>query len=253
MILLENVTAGHAGSPYLHVDRLELLPGRITTIAGKNGSGKSTLLKTVCALLPSAGRITVDGTDLRAYSHHARARKIAYLPQSLPPVQMKVSSLVLHGRYSRTSFSRPGDAGDREAVHHAMERMDLAHLADRSVETLSGGERTRAYLAMVIAQESDYLLLDEPASDMDIPHQQLLSDDLRKLADEGRGIIISSHDLPLSFTVSDIVCLMKNGHIGAAGTPEELAGKPDLMREITGACLIPSGQAESLYKYQLSR
>ena len=106
---------------------------------------------------------------------------------------------------------------------------------------------------MVIAQESDYLLLDEPASDMDIPHQQLLSDDLRKLADEGRGIIISSHDLPLSFTVSDTVCLMKNGHIGAAGTPEELAGKPDLMREITGACLIPSGQAESLYKYQLSR
>ena len=71
--------------------------------------------------------------------------------------------------------------------------------------------------------------------------------------EEGRGIIISSHDLPLSFTVSDTVCLMKNGHIGAAGTPEELAGKPDLMREITGACLIPSGQAESLYKYQLSR
>ena len=253
MILLENVSAGYAGSSYLHIGRLELMPGRITTIAGRNGSGKSTLLKTICALLPAAGRITVDGADLRTYSHNERARKIAYLPQSLQPVQMKVSSLAAHGRYSRTSFSRPTDSGDKAAVQHAMELTDIASLADRSVETLSGGEMARAYLAMVIAQESDYLLLDEPASDMDIPHQLLLADILRKLADEGRGIIISSHDLPLSFTISDAVCLMKDGRIAAAGTPKELAAEPSLLREITGASLTAAVQPDSLYRYQLSR
>ena len=132
MILLENVSAGYAGSSYLHIDRLELMPGRITTIAGRNGSGKSTLLKTVCSLLPASGRITVDGADIRTYSHNERARKIAYLPQSLHPVQMKVSSLVAHGRYSRTSFSRPGDTGDKDAVRRAMDQFPTGSPRRRS-------------------------------------------------------------------------------------------------------------------------
>ena len=134
-----------------------------------------------------------------------------------------------------------------------MELTDIAPLANRIVETLSGGEMARAYLAMVIAQESDYLLLDEPASDMDIPHQLMLAEILRKLAADGRGIIISSHDLPMSFTVSDSICLMKDGRAAAAGTPDELAARPALLREITGASLTASGQPDSLYRYQLSR
>ena len=134
-----------------------------------------------------------------------------------------------------------------------MKPADVIRLADRMVDTLSGGERARAYLAMVIAQETNYLLLDEPASDMDVPHQQLLGEVLEQLARESQGIVVSSHDLPWAFSVSSVICLLDGGQAAASGTPDMLAQRADLLEQIIGVPLVPAANHAALYRFALGR
>ena len=254
MIFLKEMSSGYGGGKkQLYVSSLCLEKGAITAIVGNNGSGKSTLLRTLCGFLPYAGSIRLEDRELSSLAPRERARRIAYLPQLLPQAAMKVSVLVAHGRYARGSFAyAPGEA-DRKAIREAMEMTDVVGLAERRVDTLSGGERARAYLAMVIAQESDYLLLDEPASDMDISHQLLLGQIFRRLTSQGKGIIVSSHDLPMSFSTSDRIWLMAQGRVVAAGSPEEMAAQGELLKKTIGAVLAPTRDDLALYRYMLAK
>ena len=128
--------------------------------------------------------------------------------------------------------------------------LELVEKALRLTE-VSGGERQRAYLAMVIAQNTKYILLDEPATYMDIKHQLEIMEILRKLAADGRSVIFSSHDLPQSFSVSDKVCLLKNGRLVAEGRPENLAADSLQMKDVMGVALGKSADKDSVYGYIL--
>ena len=253
MIRLANVKSGYEGNDWLSVDTLAFERGQLTTIVGKNGSGESSLLRTVCSLLPYKGSILLDEAELSTLKHRERAKKVAYLPQLFPAAPLRVSALVSHGRFARAPYAHAPGEQDQKAVLNAMELAEVSSLADRRVDTLSGGERALVYLAMIIAQDSDYMLLDEPASDMDISHQQLLNDIFRKLTARGKGIIVSSHDLPLSFSVSDRICLMSGGIIKAVCTPEELILETSLLRKCVGATLAPTHDPDALYKYMLAK
>ena len=251
MIELKDFRAGYKGVEKIRVDELRIEPGRILGLLGRNGSGKSTFLKALVGIIPYGGHAILDKTETSSMTHRERARRIAYLPQQLSPVSMSVGTLVAHGRFARMSFSKIMGVKDREAVRHALEMSGLWEERHRSVAELSGGERQRAYLAMVLAQETEYLLLDEPAASLDIAHQIEIMELLKQLSSDGRGIVITSHDLPQSAAYCDRICVIDRGRAAPAIPAAELAGKTEMLRETLGVTLTPAGKG--LYPYVLDR
>ena len=251
MIELKDFRAGYKGVEKIRVDDLRIEPGRILGLLGRNGSGKSTFLKALVGIIPYGGHAILDKTETSSMTHRERARRIAYLPQQLSPVSMSVGTLVAHGRFARMSFSKIMGVKDREAVRHALEMTGLWEERHRSVAELSGGERQRAYLAMVLAQETEYLLLDEPAASLDIAHQIEIMELLKQLSSNGRGIVITSHDLPQSAAYCDRICVIDRGRAALAIPAAELAEKTEMLRETLGVTLTPAGKG--LYPYVLDR
>ena len=251
MIELKDFRAGYKGVEKIRVDELRIETGRILGLLGRNGSGKSTFLKALVGIIPYGGHAILDKTETSSMTHRERARRIAYLPQQLSPVSMSVGTLVAHGRFARMSFSKIMGVKDREAVRHALEMTGLWEERHRSVAELSGGERQRAYLAMVLAQETEYLLLDEPAASLDIAHQIEIIELLKQLSSDGRGIVITSHDLPQSAAYCDRICVIDRGRAALAIPAAELAEKTEMLRETLGVTLTPAGKG--LYPYVLDR
>ena len=164
---------------------------------------------------------------------------------------MTVGQLCLHGRFPHLNYPRRYTEKDKTIVAAALEQLGISTLADRPLSSLSGGMRQTAYFAMALAQDADYILLDEPTSYLDISHQLELMKTVKKLKNRGKGIAAVLHDLPLAFAFSDKLAVMKDGRIIAEGTPEDLYSKP-VMREVFGIELDYLEKEKSYrYKYQL--
>ena len=256
MLTLRQAEMGYSGKPVLSIGELDIGESRITILIGRNGSGKSTLLRSVAGILPYRGQIRVtqgeNEASVSSLSHRERARLIGLLPQSQPAPVMDVLTLVMHGRYSRISWpGRPGKK-DMEAVNAAVDLCGIRDLKDRSLPRLSGGERQLCYLAMVIAQDPRIFLLDEPMSAMDIAHQTRIMKVLSSLRKKGKTVVMTSHDLPQSFTLADRIVLLGNGRVIGEGTPGELVKKPELVRETMGAALAEAEGEDLLYPYVLT-
>lgn len=251
MIELNDFRAGYRGREKIRIDKLQIGPGKILGVLGRNGSGKSTLLRALVGIIPYEGHALLNHIELSDMAPGERAMKVAYLPQQLSPVHMSVGTLAAHGRFARMGFSKVMGEKDRAAVRSALEKTGLWEERHRSVAELSGGERQRAYLAMVLAQNTDYLLLDEPAASLDISHQIEIMELLKELTADGRGIVITSHDLPQSVYCCDSICLIENGKACPAIPAGELAGEEDLLRRALGVTLVSAGKG--LYPYVLDR
>ena len=253
MIEAKKITSGYSREAFLDIDSLSFEKGRITTVLGLNGSGKSTLLKTLTGIIPHTGEILIDGKELSALSRKEIARRVAFLPQNLPSPNMCVQTLVEHGRFASLSVGKVLRQKDRELVKEALMVTDIYHKRDANLNELSGGEKQRAFLAMTVAQDTAYLLLDEPCSYMDIHHQQKLVQVLKYLAENGRGIIMTSHDLPQSFSVSNSIVLIKEGRLAACGTPDFLLEQNNLIQNTMNVSLAKLEQPNLLYKYAVTK
>lgn len=251
MIELKDFRAGYRGMEKIRIEELEIERGQILGILGRNGSGKSTLLRALVGIIPYEGHAFLNQKELADMKPGERAVRIAYLPQQLSPVHMSVATLVAHGRFARMTFSKVMGQKDREAVRSALERTGLWEERYRSVAELSGGERQRAYLAMILAQGTDYLLLDEPAASLDISHQIEIIKLLKDLAAEGRGIVITSHDLPQSVYCCDRICLIDRGKGGPSIPAAVLAEEKEMLHRTLGVTLVSS--VKGLYPYVLDR
>ena len=196
MLEIKNVTAGYGKHTVLNDVSVAFEKGKLTSIIGVNGCGKSTLLKALLGILPlSSGEIVIDGKELCSMSRIEIARSVAYLAQGKNTPDMTVEQMVLHGRFPYLSYPRRYREADREIARKAMDAVGILHLADKSLYELSGGMRQTAYIAMAIAQDTDYILLDEPTTYLDIAHQLELMKLLRGLANSGKGIVTVMHDL----------------------------------------------------------
>ncbi|MCY7326386.1 MAG: metal ABC transporter ATP-binding protein [Microbacteriaceae bacterium] len=200
---------------------LELSPGRIIGVIGMNGSGKSSLFGAIM------GSVKVAGGDIRLFGGDpARARKrnlVSYVPQSEAvdwDFPISVAEVVMTGRYGRLGLTRRPRAADRDAVARAIERVGLVELADRQIGELSGGQRKRVFVARGIAQEATLMLLDEPFAGVDKGSEHTIIDLLSGLAAEGRGILISTHDLAGVPELCDEVVLLKN-RVLFHGSPQQ--------------------------------
>lgn len=253
MIEIKNLKSSYAGTIVLEIESLDFKEGEVTAVVGLNGSGKSTLLKSIVGITTHQGCIMIDEKNAAELSHKKRASFISYLPQTSPVANMDIFTLACHGRFPYLGFSKILGKQDLELVEKALRLTDLWELREKNLSEVSGGERQRAYLAMVIAQNTKYILLDEPATYMDIKHQLEIMHILKQLAAEGRGIIFSSHDLPQSFSVSDKVCLLKEGQLVAEGKPENLTADTRQMKEVMGLALKQNNEDDLIYKFSLRK
>lgn len=232
MLELKNISAGYGRKTVLDGVTVSFEKGKLTSIIGVNGCGKSTLLKAILGILPlSSGEVVIDGNDLQSMSRNEIAKSVAYLAQGKNTPDMTVEQLVLHGRFPYLSYPRRYRKEDREIAKKAMDAVGISHLADKPLYELSGGMRQTAYIAMALAQDTDYILLDEPTTYLDIVHQLALMRLLRKLADGGKGIIIIMHDMPLAFDFSDEITLIYNGSAPLKATPSEMS-KSSFIKDI---------------------
>lgn len=223
MIEIKNVTAGYGKQTVLGNINATFEKGKLTSIIGVNGCGKSTLLKAMLGILPlSGGEILIDERDMRSMSRNEIARKLAYLAQGKGTPDMTVEQLVLHGRFPHLSYPRRYKEADREIARKAMQDVGISELAYKPLNTLSGGMRQTVYIAMALAQDTDYILLDEPTTYLDIAHQLDLMKLLRALADRGKGIVTVMHDLPLAFDFSDTIAAIQSGTVIAHKKPSEI-------------------------------
>ena len=252
MLELKNICAGYGKKQILNDVSISFNKSELLTVIGPNGSGKSTMLKAAMGIIPIlSGEVDIDGENINGLSRRQIAIKTAYLSQGKNVPDMTVGQLSLHGRFPHLSYPRRYTERDKSIVSAALNELGIAELADRPISALSGGMRQNAYIALALAQDTDYILLDEPTSYLDISHQLALMKTVKKLAKRGKGIVAVLHDLPLAFAFSDKIAVMKDGKIIALDTPEELYSNP-VMREVFGMELDYLEEEKSYrYKYQL--
>ena len=249
MLEIKNVTAGYGKQPVLNGVNATFEKGKLTSIIGVNGCGKSTLLKVMLGILPiTDGIVEIDGRALSSLKRNEIAQRIAYLSQGKNTPDMTVMQMVLHGRFPYLSYPRRYTSRDRKIAFSAMEKVGIADLAEKPLYSLSGGMRQNAYIAMALAQDTDYILLDEPTTYLDIAHQLDLMRILRELANSGKGIVTVMHDLPLAFDFSDTLAVINNGTIATQATPGEIIDS-HITQDIFGVKIKQTQEGKCLYEY----
>lgn len=234
MIRIENVSFSHRTTPVLHDINLTIPKGGVIALIGANGAGKSTLLSLMSRLLPlQTGRIEIEGLAVNGTPDHALAKVIAILRQDTTvSSRLRVRELVGFGRFPHSRGRLTPN--DRTIIDAALAQFSLSDLADRFIETLSGGQRQRALVAMAFAQDTDYLLLDEPLNNLDMYHARALMLTLSDIArNRGKTIVVVLHDVNQAAAHADRIVAMKGGRIVADGTPGEVL-TPETLEAIFG-------------------
>ncbi len=231
---LRELTYSYAGraEPAVADVGLSIQPARCTAVLGPNGSGKSTLLRLLLGTLPpAAGEVRLGGRGIAEWSRRELGRTVGVVPQQEEiTFPITVRDLVTMGRYPHIGPLRPLGPADRAAVEAALDRCDVAHLAERPVQALSGGERQRARVARALAQEPAALVLDEPTLALDIRHEMRIFELVHELARGGTTVVVVTHDLNLAARYADVLVLMDCGRVVATGAPAEVLERDRLER-----------------------
>jgi iron complex transport system ATP-binding protein len=209
---------------------IDVVEGEVLVLVGPNGAGKSTLLGVLSGERPpTRGAVSLDGRELGAIRHGELARLRSVLTQeNTVSFPFRVSEVVAMGRspWARTTESR----NDIAAVAAALDAADVAHLAHRRYTSLSGGEKARVSLARVLAQGARTIFLDEPTASLDLRHQEDVMRIARRLAEQGRAVVVVLHDLTLAGAYADRLALISNGRLEAVGTPAHVLSEERVER-----------------------
>lgn len=218
-----NVSASCGGVSVLNDISVCFKKGEITAVIGPNGCGKTTLLQCLNGSSKvTSGAIILEGKDYLALPPKERARRISFLPQIRTVIPaLPVKTLVEHGRFPHLGFSRKKTEKDITIVNEAMQFTHVDPYAAQYADTLSGGIRQRAFFAMTLAQDCDYIILDEPATYLDLKGQRELAELILQLKNHGKTVILVHHDICQALKISDTVVIMRDRKIAAAATPKE--------------------------------
>ncbi|MGM7668640.1 iron ABC transporter ATP-binding protein [Microbacterium sp. A93] len=250
MITLDGVQKSYGDEVQIGPVSVQLPQGGITALVGPNGAGKSTILTMIGRLLKvDAGRIEVAGQDIVNTPSKAVAKVLSILRQENHFVtRLTVRQLVGFGRfpYSRGRLT----AEDEGYINEAIDFLNLKALENRYLDQLSGGQRQRAYVAMVLAQNTDYVLLDEPLNNLDMQHSVQMMKQLRRAADElGRTVVIVLHDINFASRYADWILAMNDGQITEFGRPEEIITDEVLSRVFSTPVRVIDGPESRLAVY----
>jgi iron complex transport system ATP-binding protein len=223
VISLTDVTMTYGDLTVLGPVTLDIPAGGVTALVGPNGAGKSTLLTIVGRLATAtSGRVTIAGHDVTTTPGRALAKIVSILRQENHFVtRLTVRELVGFGRFPHSQGRLTAD--DHARIDEAIAFLDLTELSGRYLDQLSGGQRQRAYVAMVLAQDTDYILLDEPLNNLDMKHAVAMMGQLRRAADElGKTIVIVVHDINFAAAYADRIVALSDGRVVHVGTPDDL-------------------------------
>ena len=228
---VKELTKRYDGKAVVDDVSFEIPRGKVTSLIGPNGAGKSTVMGMISRLIArDSGLVDFEGRDLSRWRSKELSKRLAILTQS-NNIQMKltVRELVSFGRFPY-SGNHPTKE-DQEMIDKAIRYMELEEFEDRFIDELSGGQRQRACIAMVIAQDTEYILLDEPTNNLDIYHATNMMKIVRRLCDElGKTVILVLHEINYAAFYSDYVCAFVDGKIAKFGTVEEVMTKENLAR-----------------------
>lgn len=228
-MIIKDLTKKYDGKAVVDSVSFEIPKGNVISLIGPNGAGKSTVMGIISRLIArDAGLVTFDGTDISKWKSKELSKRLAILTQS-NHVQMKltVRELVSFGRFPYSGGRLTEE--DTAYVDKAIEYMELQEFEDRFIDELSGGQRQRAYIAMVIAQDTEYVLLDEPTNNLDIYHATNMMKIVRRLCDElGKTVILVLHEINYAAFYSDYICAFVDGKIAKFGTVAEVITKETL-------------------------
>lgn len=250
---LQKLCAGYGAGSVLREISAGFETGQLSVIVGRNGAGKSTLLRAMSGMLPAEGTAALAGAPIHALPGAQRAMRLGYLPQRLRTPDMTVQTLVSHGRFSRLGFSKALGEDDREKIRQALAQTGMTELRFRTLPTLSGGELQRAYCAMVIAQDPDFLLLDEPTAFLDAEASIQLAQILRALTRAGKGVVLSCHDLPLAFSIADRVLVLHGGALVLDAAPAQAARQEKTIFDAVGVRLKRIDDPDAFCTYILAK
>ncbi len=232
MIELAEVTKSYEHTRVLGPVTGTIERGGITALVGANGAGKSTLLTIIGRLLdPTSGEVQVAGMDVQHTRSSDLATRLSILRQeNHVTARLRVRELVAFGRFPHSKGRLTAEC--HAAVDDAISFLGLDDLSDRFLDQLSGGQRQRAYVAMVLAQDTDYILLDEPLNNLDMKHSVLMMKQLRRAADElGKTIVVVLHDLNFAAAYADRIIALRDGEVLHAGTVEDIM-RDDVLTEV---------------------
>lgn len=223
------------GAPILHGVDLDVRAGEVHGLVGPNGAGKSTLLRALAQLVrPTGGAVEGPDGDLSSLRNRQRARVVGFLPQDTGvDLDFSARDVVAMGRYAHLPRWRQPSGEDERIVEAALARAGVTHLAERSVRTLSGGQRQLVLLAKQLAQQPRAYLLDEPVSALDLAHQLEVVALMATLADEGSAVVVVLHDITLASRACDRLTVLHEGRVHASGPPDAVL-TPELFAEVYG-------------------
>lgn len=226
---IKDITKKYNGKPVVDAVNLEIPKGKVISFIGPNGAGKSTVMGIISRLIAKdSGLVSFDGTELEKWKSKELSKRLAILTQS-NNIQMKltVRELVAFGRFPYSGNRTTKE--DEEIIEQAIAYMELEEFRDRFIDELSGGQRQRALIAMVIAQDTDYILLDEPTNNLDIYHATNMMKIVRRLCDElEKTIILVLHEINYAAFYSDYICAFVDGKVAKFGTVKEVMTKETL-------------------------
>lgn len=229
MIEIKGISKKYGNKPVVDDVTVTIEPGTITSFIGPNGAGKSTLLSMVSRLIEAdTGRVLLDNKDVKKWKSSEFAKRVSILKQSnFLNVRLTVRELVSFGRYPY-SKGRLTDE-DNHFVDKALEYMNLTDIQHKFLDELSGGQKQRAFIAMVIAQDTEYILLDEPLNNLDMKHSVQIMKILRKLVDElGKTVVIVLHDINFASVYSDRIVALKDGKLVKNGPTHDIINSESL-------------------------
>lgn len=226
---IKNLTKKYDDKAVVDSVSFEIPKGKVISLIGPNGAGKSTVMGMISRLIAhDSGQVNFEGTDITKWKSKELSKRLAILTQS-NNIQMKltVRELVAFGRFPYSGGRITKE--DQEIIDKAISYMELEEFQDRFIDELSGGQRQRAYIAMVIAQDTEYVLLDEPTNNLDIYHATNMMKIVRRLCDElGKTVVLVLHEINYAAFYSDYICAFVDGKIAKFGTVEEVMTKENL-------------------------
>ncbi|MED1722691.1 ABC transporter ATP-binding protein [Brevibacillus parabrevis] len=232
MIEVRNVSKQYGNKNVVENVSVKISKGKITSFIGPNGAGKSTLLSMISRLLTKdQGEVLIEGQEIGQYKSNELAKKISILKQSNHiTVRLTIRELVSFGRfpYSQGNLTKE----DWKYVDEAIRYLELTDIQHKYLDQLSGGQRQRAYIAMVVAQNTEYVLLDEPLNNLDMKHSVQIMKVLRRLVDEmGKTVVIVIHDINFASVYSDYIVALKDGKVVKEGSTDEII-QPQTLKDV---------------------
>ncbi|MFC7685970.1 ABC transporter ATP-binding protein [Ureibacillus sp. GCM10028918] len=232
MIEIKGLTKRFGNKPVVEDVSIKIQPGAITSFIGPNGAGKSTLLSMVSRLLDAdTGEVLLDKNNVKQWKSDEFAKRVSILKQAnFLNVRLTIRELVSFGRYPYSKGRLTSE--DEQFVDQAIDYMNLTDMQHMFLDELSGGQKQRAFIAMVIAQDTEYILLDEPLNNLDMKHSVQIMKILRKLVDDlGKTVVIVLHDINFASVYSDNIVALKNGRVVKDGPTNEIINS-EALREI---------------------